>query len=163
MESPVIKKFTELKSKKHSSSTSISRNAKKTRHLYVGWKHMYKAGVFHLVHPAKGGGQQMHDIDKECTLEKLKERLLETYFPNGVCIANGNMRRENVFAKVVSYTGHELPTTVNDQEFTVGLYCDSRKSNPIRIYLQTEKVFNTLTILALFDEVYAFSEVKKGS
>ena len=99
---------------------------------------MYKAGVFQLVHPSKGGGQQVQDVDKECNLETLKDTLLQTYFPNGVCIANGNMKREDILANVVSYAGHELLTTINDQEFTVGLYCDSRKSNPTRIYLQTE-------------------------
>ncbi|XP_053387214.1 uncharacterized protein LOC128551002 [Mercenaria mercenaria] len=136
LDSPVMSKFRELNSK--SKSNRNSRKMKLTKRLYIGWKHGHQ-DLYRLVHPAKGGGQFVQDVNKGCTLSELKSLLIDLYFPRGHCKA-GNLHVNEVDATVVNYSGHTLPETIGDDPFTVGLYCDSRKSNPVRIYLQTEKV-----------------------
>lgn len=138
MMSPTLLKYSELATKP-SRKTYNERQGKTTRRMYIGWKHMLHPDVFSLMHPAKGGGQQVRDIPKDCNFTELHKLLLDMYFPDGQCKAS-NLDIIDLDASIVSYSGHPLPNTVEDKPFTVGLYCDSRKSNPIRIYLQTKKV-----------------------
>jgi hypothetical protein len=86
-----------------------------------------------------GGGRQIIEAEKSMGLKELEQKVLDLYFPNGKSFAQGlELGQLNHF--LASYTGAALPETIQDEPFTVERFTQMIGTNPIRIYLHTNKV-----------------------
>lgn len=93
--------------------------------------------MFKLVSVGKGGGQQIIDVHKDLDHSSLLKEVTEVYFPNGFSKAQ-NLKLEDVFHYVASFSGSTLPLMEEEGGFTVSKYFKRMKSVPVRMYLHTQ-------------------------
>ena len=134
---PVVKRFLSLASKPLRSKNAKRNNMKvekRTRRVYIGWKHQDKTGSYKIVPIHKGGGTQVLDLDKTLTYENMTKQICGCFFPDGYSRCQ-NMYLDGVHYYVGTYTG--APISV-DANFTFGRFMAEQHTYPIRLYLHTE-------------------------
>jgi hypothetical protein len=103
---------------------------KSTRRVRVGWKHQISENKYKVMSTKEGGGQQIIDLQKEISLKKACEEILDIYFPNGRSL---NLNLSDLNYHLATFTDERI----TGKDLTVGQYFENVQSHPVRWYLHT--------------------------
>lgn len=92
---------------------------------------------------SKGGGSRSINASKSATLSELKEQICNVYFTDGHAPLY-ELKLADLDVFLANFSGIQIEETIKTSEgdnvsFTFGLYLETQKSSPIRIYLHTKE------------------------